>query len=170
MGAMREYEIEFIKLKDGEHHFEYHLTDAFFKAFNSSLSTQDIRVDLLFIKSGSMFTLDFQVRGHVEVDCDRCLTRIAIPIHDEHRIVVKQVDYPIESSDDLIYISNHDYKLDIAQHIFDFVNVSIPIKNTCADVHMVCDPAVTGKITSMIDVGTEDTDLPERDTDEEEEE
>jgi uncharacterized protein len=169
MGAMREYEIEFIKLKDGEHHFEFHLTEAFFKAFNSSLSTQDIRVDLLFTKSGSMFTMDFKIRGHVEMDCDRCLTRIVVPIHDEHRIVVKQVEYPVEGSDDLIYISNHDYKLDVAQHIFDFVNVSLPIKNTCADIGLVCDPAVTGKITSMIDVGEEDDDLPERDTDEEEE-
>jgi uncharacterized metal-binding protein YceD (DUF177 family) len=169
MGAFRDYDIEFIKLKEGEHRFEYQLTDSFFKAFNSSLSTQDIRVDLLFTKSGSMFTLDFEINGHVEVDCDRCLTRISLPISDQHRVLVKLTEYPMESEDDLVYISSHDYKLNIAQHIFDFVNVSIPIKNTCADVGLVCDPAVTQKITSTIDVDVAEFDIPERDTDDEEE-
>jgi uncharacterized protein len=168
MGALREYDIEFIKLKEGEHPFEYHLTDEFFKAFNSSLSTQDIKVNLLFKKSSSMFTLDFTIDGLVDVDCDRCLTRIAIPIRDEHRVVVKITEYPLESEDDLIYISSHDYKLNVAQHIFDFVNVSIPIKNTCSDVGLICDPAVTGKITSTIDVDVAENEGPERDTDDEE--
>ncbi len=170
MDVLREYDIEFIKLKEGEHQFEYHLTEAFFKAFNSSLSTQDIRVDLLFSKSVSTFTLDFEIEGNVDVDCDRCLTRISLPIHDEHKVLVKQTEYALESSDDLVYISSHDYKLNVAQHIFDFVNVSIPIKNTCSDVGLVCDPSVTGKITSMIDVDVEEYDMPERDTDELEEE
>jgi uncharacterized protein len=169
MGAFREYDIEFIKLKEGEHQFEYHLTDEFFKAFNSSLSTQDISVHLLFIKSGSMFTLNFSIEGMVEVDCDRCLTRISIPVHNENKVLVKTTEYPMESEDDLIYISSSDYKLNIAQHIFDFVNVSIPIKNTCSDVGLVCDPTVTEKITSLIDVHVaEDDDMPERDTDDEE--
>jgi uncharacterized protein len=168
MGALREYDIEFIKLKDGEHRFEYQLKDSLFEAFNSSLSTQDMRVDLLFNKSGSMFTLDFTINGHVEVDCDRCLTRISLPLSNDHKVIVKMVDHPIESDDDLLYISSHDYKLNIAQHIFDFVNVSIPIKNTCSDIGLTCDPVVTAKITSLIDVEVDDTDLPERDTDEEE--
>lgn len=168
MDALREYDIEFIKLKEGEHRFEYHLNDHFFKAFNSSLSTQDIRVDLLFTKSGSMFTLDFSIDGMVDVDCDRCLTRIGIPVKNKQKVIVKVSEHPRESDDDLIYISSHDYKINIAQHMFDFVNISIPIKNTCSDVGLVCDPAVTGKITSMIDVATEDEDIPERDSDEEE--
>src|SRR5690606_11904128 len=124
MDALREYGIEFIKLKEGEHRFEYHLTDAFFKAFNSSLSTQDVRVDLSFINSVNMFTLDFKFSVHVDVDCDRCLTRITIPVHNESRVLVKLTDYPVESEDDLLYISSHDYKLNIAQHIFDFVSVA----------------------------------------------
>jgi len=169
MDVFREYDIEFIKLKEGGHQFEYHLTDAFFKAFNSSLSTQGVKVDVLFTKSVSMFTLDFKIEGLVEVDCDRCLTRIVIPIHNEQKVVVKQTEQLLESEDDLVYISSHDYKLNIAQHIFDFVNVSIPIKNTCSDVGLICDPAVTAKITSVIDIDMADVDVPEQDTDYEEE-
>ena len=166
MDVLRDFDIEFIKLKEGEHQFEYHLTEAFFQAFKSSLSVEDIRVDLLFTKSTTMFTLDFDIRGKVNVECDRCLSDIHLPIHGKHQVLVKISDHVSESDDDLVYISSHDYKINIAQHIFDFVLVAIPIKNTCADVGQTCDPAVSGKITSMIDVDVDDS--PERDTDEEE--
>ena len=170
MDVLRDFDIEFIKLQEGKHQFEYHLTDAFFERFNSSLSARDIRINLLFTKSSSMFTLDFDIEGIVIVDCDRCLTSINLPIHGKHTVLVKLTEHQLENEDDLIYISPHDYKLNIAQHLYDFVLISIPIKNTCQDVGLVCDSSVTAKITSMIDVDLPDSeDLPERDTDEEEE-
>ncbi len=170
MDVLREFDIEFIKLKEGEHKFEYHISDEFFKAFNSSLTAQDMLVSLLFTKSGSMFTLVFGISGKIKLDCDRCLSTIDFPVKDSHTVLVKISDYPQESSDDLIYLTPHDYKLNIAQHVYDFINLSIPIKKTCSEVGRVCDPAVTEKINSVIDVETIANDLPERDTDEEDEE
>ena len=167
MDVLREFDIEFIKLKEGKHHFEYHLTEPFFKAFHSSLSVQDIRVDLEFTKATNMFTLDFEINGRVNVQCDRCLSDIFLPVKGKHQVLVKVSDHAAGSDDDLIYITSHDYKINIAQHIFDFVMVAIPIKNTCEQVGQTCDPAITGKITSLIDVGEHD-DLPERDSDEDE--
>lgn len=168
MEKMRDYDIEFIKLKLGEHKFEYHLNSEFFKAFNSSLSAEDIQVDLLFQKSNNMFTLTFELKGKVETDCDRCLSPIQLPIESEHTVIVKVTEYPIESEDDLIYIGAHEYKINIAQHLYDFVNLSLPIKKTCSDVGKTCDPSVTANITSTIDVDNGDS-MPERDTDEDEE-
>lgn len=169
MDVLREFDIEFIKLKEGEHHFEYQITEPFFKAFNSSLTGQDIVLNLLFIKTNSMFTLVFDLKGTIELDCDRCLTRIGLPIKSKHTVLVKITEHPKENEDDLMYLSPHDYKLNIAQHVFDFVYLSLPIKKTCADVGLVCDPAVTDKITSYIDVDTIPNDQPERDTDDEDE-
>ncbi len=169
MDKLREYDIEFIKLKLGDHSFEYHLDDSFFKAFNSSLSTDDIKVDLIFRKSNTMFTLEFDYSGKVGLECDRCLSPIQLPISGKHTVLVKIKEYAMESEDDLIYIGTHDYKINIAQHMYDFVALSIPIKKTCTDVGKVCDPAVTSNITSIIDVENGDF-IPDRDTDEEEEE
>lgn len=172
MNVLREFDIEFIKLKEGEHRFEFHVGDAFFKAFNSSLTAQDIAVSLLFIKSGSMFTLVFDFDGKLETDCDRCLSSIGIPVNGRHTLLVKITEHPKENEDDLIYLSAHDYKLNVAQHIYDFINLSIPIKKTCTDIGLECDPAVTEKINSVIDVELADddaADLPEWNTDDEEE-
>lgn len=170
MDVLREYDIEFIKLKEGQHRFEYHITDAFFKAFDSSLSAQEMQVTVLFTKSGSMFTLDFEINGKVELDCDRCLTTISLPLKDKNTVLVKVTEHPLESGDDLIYLSTHDYKLNVAQHVYDFILLSIPIKKTCSDIGRICDPSVTEKINSVIDVETIANDIPERDSDDEEEE
>jgi len=170
MDALREFDIEYIKLKDGEHRFEYHIRDSFFETFNSSLSARDLQVGVLLIRSGSTFTLVFGINGRIELDCDRCLSRIELPIHGSYTVLVKITEHPMESEDDLIYLSPHDYKLNIAQHIYDFVHLSIPIKKTCSDIGKVCDPAVTAKINSVIDVDTVPDTLPERDTDDDEEE
>ena len=170
MDVLREFDIEFIKLKEGEHHFEYQITEPFFKAFGSSLTAQDMTVRLTFSRSATMFTLVFDLSGKVELDCDRCLTRIALPVKGHHTVVVKVSEFERESEDDLIYITPHEHKINIAQHVYDFINLSLPIKRTCSDIGQVCDPSIAGKISSMIDVEMAENDLPERDTDEEDNE
>lgn len=169
MNVLREFDIEFIKLKEGEHWFEYHISESFFKAFNSSLTGREIVLKLQFLKSTNMFTLVFDLKGVIELDCDRCLTTIGIPIQSKHTVLVKVTEHLKENEDDLIYITPHDYKINIAQHVYDFIYLSLPIKRTCSDVGLVCDPAVTDKITSTIDVDTIPNDQPERDTDEDDE-
>lgn len=170
MQMLKEFDIEFIKLKEGEHQFEFHIGDAFFKAFDSSLSAQDIVVNLLFNKSGSMFTLEFGFEGKLETECDRCLSSIGLPVKGRHTLLVKITEHPKESEDDLIYLSTSDYKLNVAQHIYDFIHLSLPIKKTCSDAGLECDPAVTEKINSVIDVEVPDSEseLPDWDTDNEE--
>lgn len=169
MEVLRDYDIEFIKLKLGDHKFEYHLDESFFKAFKSSLSAEDIQVNLLFHKAEMMFTLTFEFSGKVSTECDRCLTAIHLPVKGKHIVLVKITEYPMENEDDLLYISPGDYKLNIAQHLYDFVSLSLPIKKTCQDVGKTCDETVTKNITSMIDVELGDR-LPDRDSDEELEE
>ena len=169
MDAMKEYNIEFVKLTLGDHKFEYHLTDEFFKAFNSSLLSEDIHVSLLFQKSATMFTLVFELKGKLGLECDRCLSHMALPVKGKHTVLVKITDYPMENEDDLIYLGSHEYKLNIAQHLYDFVCLAVPIKKTCEDVGKTCDPLMTSNITSIIDIENGDR-LPDRDSDEEDEE
>lgn len=169
MSKVREFEIEFIKLKLGVTEFEYHLTDEFFKAFNSSLSSDDIHVKLNFLKTESMFTLTFDFQGTVHTECDRCLSSIELPVDGHEVLLVKVTDREMEDEDDMITVGSNEYKLDVSQHIYDFVNLALPLKKVCRDAGKVCDETVAGRITSMIDVASGDR-LPDRDSDETEEE
>jgi uncharacterized metal-binding protein YceD (DUF177 family) len=169
MNLMREFDIEFVKLKEGNHHFEFIVKYDFFKAFESSLSVQEIKVDIDFIKRINMFTLDIILSGNINTECDRCLNDMQLPIHGEYQLLVKVTDSELEDEDDLIYISSTDFKINIAQHLFDYIYLSIPIKKTCHDIGSKCNPAIAEKITMVIDVDTTGDDLPVRDSDFEEE-
>jgi len=168
MDPLKAFDIEFIKLKDGEHVLDWNIDNSFFEAFKSSLTTKAIQLHLELIKSTNMFTLDFSIQGSVDVACDRCLTDIQLPISAQQQVVVKITDFPKENEDDLIYLTPHDYKINIAQHLFDFIALSLPIKKTCDSAGQICDSAVTSKITSTIDVDVPESDLVDEDFDDNE--
>ena len=83
--------------------------------------------------------------------------------------MVKITENLLEDQDDIIYMLPFEYKINIAQPLYDFILLSLPIKKTCDMVEKVCDAAITGKITDVIDVEMQATDA-ERTTDFEEEE
>ena len=170
MNLLREYDVEFVKLKDGLHSFEFNLEDSFFKAFNSSLLVDHIKVHLDFIKSPSMFTLTFRIDGDLKSECDRCLNDISLPVHGQYVLLVKITEQELEDQDDLIYINSAAHKINVSQPIFDYIHLLLPIKKTCTDVGLKCNPEIAGKITMLIDVDTVGDDIPDRDTDDEEEE
>jgi uncharacterized protein len=168
MNNLRPYDVEFVKLKEGTHQFDFDIDNTFFETYQSSLSTEKLEVKLLFTKSNNMFNLQFDVNGKVNVECDRCLNEIALPISNTQLLIVKVTEFaPEEDENDLIYISPSDYKLNVAQHIYDAILLSIPIKKTCADANESCDTRITSKITGEIDVELEID--PGQDTDNEEE-
>lgn len=161
---LRAFDIEFVKLSNGEHEFEFSIDDELFKAFDSSLRAVDLKLNLLFSKSSGTFSLVFRINGKVRVECDRCLTEIDLPISSTNTLMVKITENIIEDQDDIIYIQPNDYKLNIAQPLYDFILLALPIKKTCEDVGKQCDPAFTQKIAQVIDHEMEATDA-ERTTD-----
>ena len=66
----------------------------------------------------------------------------------------------MEDQDDIIYILPSEYKLNIAQPLYDFILLSLPIKNTCDKVGKVCDASITGKIRKL----TRKVNLPSSET------
>ncbi len=168
---LKQYDVEFVKLNEGTHQFDFEVDNTFFKAFESSLTAQNLSVKLHFTKATNMFTLLFEVQGIVNVECDRCLQDIQLPIKNSQTLMVKVTEFaPEEEEDDLVYISPADYKLNVAQHLFDFILLSMPIKKVCKDTGKTCDPAITDKITGEIDVELQIEPTQDTDTDIEEDE
>lgn len=166
---LKQYDVEFVKLNEGTHQFDFEVDNTFFKAFESSLTAQNLNVKLHFTKATNMFTLLFEVQGIVNVECDRCLKDIHLPIRNKQSLMVKVTEFaPEEEEDDLVYILPSEYKLNIAQHLFDFILLSIPIKKVCKDTGETCDTNITDRITGEIDVELEIE--PTQDTDNELEE
>src|SRR4051812_7950888 len=139
MSHQREYEIAFVGLKPGDHHFTHEITDKFFEPFQE----QDFKncqavVKLKLDKKIGFMLLKFDVDGKVELICDRCGNNLQIQLWDEFNIVVKMVDDPDtmnekEEDPDIYYISKSESHFSIADWIYEFINLSIPMQRMCKE-------------------------------------
>lgn len=138
MAHRRDFEIAFVGLKPGVHEFEYEITDKFFVEFQQ----QDFRnchahVKLSLDKKNGFMLLKFEIGGNLEVTCDRCNNNLPFELWDEFKITVKMVEEPElmndqEDDPDVYYIGRGDSHLDVANWIYEFINLSIPMQKVCS--------------------------------------
>lgn len=137
MSHRREFEIAFVGLKPGIHEYSYIINDKFFEAFQQ----QDFRncqaeIKLSLDKKTGFMLLKFEIGGILEVVCDRCNNRLPLQLWDEFNITVKMVEEPElmnkqEDDPDVYYISRGESHIDVANWIYEFINLSIPMHKTC---------------------------------------
>lgn len=144
MGNKREYEIAFVGLKPGIHEYNYQVDDKFFADYKET-DPEDIgfkncnaSVKLLLEKNTSFLMLKFEVGGSVNVICDRCGNTLPINLWDEFNLVIKQIENPDEMNQneedpDVFYISRTESHIHIADWIYEFVMLSIPMQRMCSD-------------------------------------
>lgn len=158
MSHRREYEIAFVGLKPGMHEFSYEITDKFFEPFQQQDFTNcHVVVKLALEKNNGFMMLKFDIDGKVEVICDRCGNTLPLQLWDEFNIVVKMVDDPEimndrEEDPDVYYISRTESHLDVADWIYEFINLSIPMQKMCKEDEIggpQCNNEVLEKLKKM---------------------
>ncbi len=158
MSRQREYEIAFVGLRPGEHHFSYEITDKFFEPFKQQdFKNCQAMVKLKLDKKVGFMLLKFDVDGRVELICDRCGNNLQLQLWDEFNIVVKMVDDPDimneqEEDPDIYYISKGESHVNIADWIYEFINLSIPMQRMCKEDEVggpQCNIEVLDKLKKM---------------------
>ncbi|HAP01026.1 MAG TPA: DUF177 domain-containing protein [Bacteroidetes bacterium] len=140
MNPFREFDIAFVGLKPGIHHFSFEIDNKFFQLFDQSpVSNAKINVKLEFDKKVNFFLLNFQISGTVHLQCDRCADEIDFPIDADYPLVIKFDEHREEDNDDsnadVMYISRSETLLNVSQLIYEFVVLSIPMgRITCEHV------------------------------------
>jgi uncharacterized metal-binding protein YceD (DUF177 family) len=139
MNRRRTFDIAFVGLKPGIHEFEYEINDKFFVEYQE----QDFRnctanVKLALDKKTGFMLLRFEVGGKLEVTCDRCGNNLPLDLWDEFNIVVKMVEDPDlmneqEEDPDVYYISKGESHLHVADWIYEFINLTIPMQRMCTE-------------------------------------
>jgi uncharacterized metal-binding protein YceD (DUF177 family) len=138
MGHRREFEIAFVGLKPGIHKFDYEIDDKFFEAFQQQdFFNCKASVKLTLDKKTGFMLLKFEMGGNLEVTCDRCNNNLPLELWDEFRLTVKMVEEPElmndqEEDPDVYYIGSSESHFDIANWIYEFINLSIPMQRTCS--------------------------------------
>jgi len=142
MGNRRAYDIAFVGLKPGIHQFEYQVDDKFFADYKETdFENCDATVKVSLEKNTSFMMLKFEIGGSVTVVCDRCGNNLPIDLWDEFSLVIKQVENPEEMNEteedpDIFYISRTESHIHMADWIYEFVMLSIPMQRMCSEDEM----------------------------------
>ena len=161
MGNRREYEIAFVGLKPGLHEFNYEVDDKFFQEYKQTDFTNcHAKVRLTLEKNTSFMMLKFEVGGNLTVVCDRCGNDLGMELWDEFNMVVKLVENPDEMNEteedpDVYYISRTESHLRVADWIYEFVSLSIPMQRMCKEEEIggpQCNKEVLEMLKKMEDV------------------
>ncbi|MBS1760511.1 MAG: DUF177 domain-containing protein [Bacteroidetes bacterium] len=142
MNRRREYSIPFVGLKPGVHEYNYSIDDKFFDDFQSQdFKNCKANVKLLLDKKSTFMTLKFEIGGSLEVNCDRCNSQLPLELWDEFNITVKLAEdaelmNEQEEDPDMYYIPQGESHLEIANWIYEFINLSIPMHKVCTYENM----------------------------------
>ena len=128
MNILDQYVIPLKGLKEGEHTYSFNVSKEFFDEFeNSEFTEGSINVDTTISKHATVITVTFKLNGFVNVICDRCLDNFNLPVNSSNILYIKFGENKKEDND-IIYISEIDQHINVAQYIYEFINFSIPLK------------------------------------------
>ncbi|MBY0481181.1 MAG: DUF177 domain-containing protein [Chitinophagaceae bacterium] len=158
MSHRREFEIAFVGLKPGVHVFEYRIDDKFFVQYGEQdFSNCEANIKLSLEKNSGFMQLKFDIDGATNVNCDRCGNTLPMQLWDEFNIIVKLVEDPdkmneVEEDPDIYYISRSESHLYLADWIFEFINLSLPLQKMCKESELggpKCNKEVLEKLRKM---------------------
>lgn len=148
MRILEQYKIQFSGLNIGLHHFDFEIDDTFFELTASpDVKSGKLSVSVDLDKQETMMIFRINIKGTVELICDRCLDTFDHPLEIEEKLIVKQVVEVKESEDDtLMYIDMQEHTLDFSHILYEYISVSIPIQH----IHPEIEPGVSGCDPEMI--------------------
>lgn len=154
MNTLSFYTIAFKGLSQGKHEFDYEIDDRFFAEFEGSLVDDGkVNVHLTLEKQSALLVLWFDIKGTVQVQCDRCLELYDQPIKSKERIFVKFGEKEFTEGDDVIWVDTNDYQINVAQLIYEFIGLAIPIKKVHPkdeNGNSTCNPAMIEKLSKYV--------------------
>jgi len=131
----RDFDIVFSGLKLGEHLFTFELNDEFFDFFEyKDHSKLNAVVKVLLNKHNTFLELEFKLKGTVEVFCDRTSEPFIQKIKDKFNLLVKFGDEYNADDDERLIIPQGEFKINVAQYLYELIVLAIPQKNVHPDV------------------------------------
>ncbi len=129
MDGLRTYEIDLIRLKNGNHPFHYKVGNDFFSLFDYGiLKKGEVEVSLDLLRKDSFIELTFEMHGEVDLICDRSLDHFDYPMEISEQIILKYGDREEEIGLNVEMIPGNTQSINVARYIYELLTVAIPMK------------------------------------------
>lgn len=142
-------------LSAGKKTFSWHIGKEFFVEFDSSdILDSDISAEVIVEKSGNYIGVDCRLDGEITVPCDRCLEDLKVPVSELIKLSVKFGSEPVDASASVkadgeresVYLSKDEASLDMAQIIYDYSMLALPLQRVHAEGE--CNPDAVKYLSS----------------------
>lgn len=155
MQNRKEYTIQFVGLAVGQHLYEYTIGDKFFEYREySEIKKSNITLKINLLKQSTMMVLHFDISGTVKADCDRCTEEFDLPVERNYKLIVKVGGHLTgDEDDDIITIPANEHEIDLSQHIYEYITLSLPIRRVHPDDgngDPACDKEMLQKLDSFL--------------------
>ncbi len=135
MKQFKEFDIQFVGLKDGFHQFNYHIDKTFFDAYNfDEYEDASLKVTVEMNKKVNLMEFKFAVKGFVTVPCDVTGELFNLDIEGDFPLIVKFGDEYNDENEEILILSHEMYKLNVSQYIYELIVLSVPLKRLSPDV------------------------------------
>ena len=148
MNPFKEYEIEFVKLSNGNHSYDYTVREDFFALFENDLVTKgEVNVSVILEKNDAFYEITVNHKGTIDVTCDRCLDPILFPVDGTQKLVLKLAEEEEDKEDEnVLYISLETQSINVAQTIYELICLSLPMVRYCEDADKDCNEQMVDKL------------------------
>ncbi len=129
MKDLKQFNIQFVGLKEGKHQFDYSIDNKFFEVFNyDEFTSSSIKVSLNFVKKSTLFELNFITEGTVKVPCDVTNELYDQEIDSELPLVVKFGPEYNDDNEEILILPHEAYEFNVAQFIYEMIVLAVPNK------------------------------------------
>jgi len=137
----------------GKHQFEFDITDSFFSEFDYSLVKHgDLKCVVDMEKQETMLILNFHITGHLNLNCDKCLSPYPQPVDIREQQVAKFSEEQIDEDEEIITLGKSDHEINVAGLIYEYINVAAPLITVCNDEGNTpyCDKEMLDSLNKLI--------------------
>ncbi len=130
----QDFILNIYSIKLGEHQFQYKIGKEFTDLYDEELAEDvSVNVQLDLRKAQTMVEMDFHLEGTADLVCDRSLDVYTEELESERKLILKYGEESEELSDEIIIIPHEQHEVDIAQLIYEFIALAIPMKKLHPD-------------------------------------
>lgn len=129
MKHLNEFDIDIYNLSEKVHEYEFTIGNAFFENFKNSIIEKSNAIAKVYLdKQESMINLNLIIEGSIELICDRSLEKFDFPLSINENVYYKYGLEEKELSEDVMVITRNTQRINVAQFIYDFMGLAVPIK------------------------------------------
>ena len=158
MKQLKDYTIQFVGLKQGEHCFEYNTDKKFFEHFEfNEFNDAKLDVKVVLNKKTTILELHFEVSGTINVNCDLTNEPFNQQINSDFNLVVNFGEAFNNENENILILPYAEYEINISQYIYELIVLSVPFKKVHPGVEDgTLDSDMLDKLEELSPKGLED--------------